>query len=416
MVSMQSWRFGARLGAALSGALLLTAALPGAATALEPEDLPPIGADSGRFNLPISCAVSLGHEAGGLKLIDLPMNVDIQGVAPTQLRPGQDFYLTQGSGSMTFPRWLTDFGSLFGVNRADAVVTEMNIGAANANPEQRNIAEDPIEIKDIGLELGKELTVRLPVDPAATFPDIGPFTSPGAGVVTLQFNSAAVLIDLKPVWGGSIKVRADCEPVAGNALLSMAVGGPAGGPPLAFHDVPLNYPAVPVNNQAGIINAPYRCTVLGSRFDVGIAVGAFTPLSVSRNGSIRFTEASGALIIPAATVGELLDAGINTVSGRVRELNLIAEGGAPGRSNVLGDGFDFPETTLTRGQDLVVELPPDDGTLTAGPWRPVAGSGHVKITLGTAAAELSFNGQDPTSATCAAPDPEVILLDAPVTG
>ncbi|WP_091455506.1 hypothetical protein [Actinokineospora iranica] len=403
------------LTAAVSGTVVLTLAVQGSAVALKPAELPPIGADSGRFNLPITCAITM-PDLGGVKVLDLPLNVDIQGVAPTQLGPGQQFFLTQGSGSMTFPRWLTDFGATFGFTKVDAVVNQMNIGAANASPAQINITEKPIAIKDIKLEQGKELTVRLPVDQTATFPDIGPFTAPDSGIVTLQFNSASVMINLKASWGFTMKVKADCKPVAGNALLSMAVGGPAGLPPLAYHNVPMNFPPIPVNNQIGIINSPYRCTVLDAPFDVGIAVGAFTPLSVTRTGSIEFTESSGALIIPAATVDKLLKAGITKASGRVKELNLVAEGGSPKISNVLGDGFPIPETTLVQGQDLVVELPPNGATLTAGPWTPDAGSNHVKISLGTASAELSFNGAAPTSATCAVPSPEVILLDAPVTG
>ncbi|GAA0246716.1 hypothetical protein GCM10010492_52840 [Saccharothrix mutabilis subsp. mutabilis] len=405
-----------RAAAVFAAILTLLVAAPATpANALDAEDLPPIGADAGRFNLPITCAITL-PELGGLKVLDLPLNVDIQGVAPTQLGPGQQFFLTQGSGSMTFPRWLTDFGATFGVNRVDAIVTNMSIGARNATPTHYNIAGDGIHVNDIALTAGQELTVRLPVDPAATFPDIGPFTAPDAGVVTLQFDRAVVLITLKAAWGLVLKLKADCLPVAGNALLSMAVGGPAGQPPLAFHGVPLDFPRIPVNHQVGIINAPYRCTVLGQPFDVGIAVGAFTPLSVARSGAIRFTESSGALIIPAATVDRLLDAGITRASGRVTELTLAAAGGSPGATNVLGEGFAIPETTLTRGRDVVVELPPDDGTLTAGPWTPDPGSGHVKISLATAAAELSLNGQPPTPVRCATPSPEVILLDAPVTG
>ncbi|WP_424186115.1 hypothetical protein ACOBQX_30260 [Actinokineospora sp. G85] len=386
---------------------------PGA-QAIPVDEVPPIGADSGRFALPISCAITL-PEFGDIKVLDLPTTVDIQGVAPTQLRPGQQFYLTQGKGGMIFPEWLPSLAGLVGIGKVDANLVEMNIGAKNASPSVINISpEGGVFLPDIPLEFGKKLDVRVPRD-GGVFPDIGPYTAPSDGVVTLQFDSALVDITLKADWGLRLKVKAVCLPVAGNALLSMAVGGEPGGEPLAFHGVPMDhFQPVEANNQVGIINSPYKCTILGGPFDVGIAVGANTPLSVKKGGQILFTNASGALVVPKATVDGLIGAGFEKISGTVKALNLNAAGGSPKVSNVLGKTFPIPETTLVSGQDITIPLPPE-GTLTAGPWTPDAGSSHVKLSLGTAEADLVLDGGAPTKADCATPSPEVILLDAPVT-
>ncbi|OLR94021.1 hypothetical protein [Actinokineospora bangkokensis] len=400
--------------AVAAGAAAGTWAVVPAAEALPVETVPPIGADSGRFALPINCEITL-PDFGGIKVLDLPTTVDIQGVAPTQLRPGQQFYLTEGKGGMVFPSWLPSLAGVVGITKVDANLVEMNIGAKGASPSKINISPaGGLLLRDIPLQFGKDLDVRVPVD-GGTFPDIGPYTAPADGVVTLQFDSALVDITLKADWGLRLAVKAKCLPVAGNALLSMAVGGEPGGEPVAFHGVPMDqFQPVAANNQVGIINSPYKCTVLGAPFDVGIAVGANTPLSVKNGGSITFTNASGALVVPKATVDQLIAAGFRKVSGKVNALNLQATGGSPKQLNVLGQGFPIPETALVAGKDIIVPLPPS-GTLTAGPWKPDLLSSHVKISLGTADADLVFDGGQPTKASCAVPSPEVILLDAPVT-
>lgn len=399
--------------AGVAAAVALTTA---PASAIPEEDVPPIGTDSGRIALPIHCEITT-PDLGDAKIYDLYTHVTIEGVAPTVLGPGQQFFLTQGRGSMTFPKELTSLAGLFGIDRADATIKEMNIGATNASPDVYNIAEDPIELKDIPISPGEDLTVEVPED-GSTFPDIGPFTAPDRGTVTLRFDGALVFVKMKSKWGYTINLKADCKPVAGNALLTKAVGGPAGQPPAAFHGAPMNYPKdIEPNTQFGIINAEYFCTApgFGKKFRAGVAVGAYTPLSVSRGGSIEFTEASSAIVLPPETVNQMMDLGFEKGSATTRELNIMAEGGSPKVVNV-GDGFEIPEQTLVRDKQHVISVPNDGSTLTAGPWRPDAGSSNVRLTLGTAGVDFTVDGiSEPISVTCAAPDPEVILLDAPVT-
>ncbi|MEU8800419.1 hypothetical protein [Spirillospora sp. NPDC048819] len=392
--------------------LVPTLVAPPAANAIPAQDLPAIGVDTGRFKLPIACTINF---AGVLPVLWLPLDVDIQGVAPVQLGPGQEFWLTQGSGSITFPEWLTTLAPILGIDRADATVSDMSIGATNSTPDAVNIAKDPITLTDIPVEPGKPLKVGLPAPGQDPF-DVGPYTAPQSGKVTLGFNSAFAQVDLKSSAGFSLPITADCKPRGGNALLTIAVGGEPGQPPAKFHGAPLNFPEPKSGELAGIINAPYQCTWSGQSHDVGIAVGADgIPLTVSRSGSFSFTNASGALTVPKETVNDLLDQGVTTVSGKVSELNLEVEGGTPQTLNVIpSQGVPIPATTLVRDQRLVVPLPAD-GTLTAGPFKPSSGSENVRVMLGGARAQLAFDGGAPTEATCGKPSPSVYLVDNPVT-
>ncbi|MEU5884196.1 hypothetical protein [Spirillospora sp. NPDC047279] len=379
-----------------------------AARALPPGDVPAIGVDTGRFKLPIGCTITLG----GLPVFYLPTDVDVQGVAPVQLGPGQEFWLTQGSGSITFPSWLTALTPILGITKADARIPDLSIGASTSTPESINIAKDkPFEIKDIAIEAGKPLKVGLPLE--GTF-DVGPFTAARSGATTLKFDGAVAEIDLKSDWGFSLPIKADCKASQGNALLKIGIGGPAGQPPAKITGAPLNFAEPASNELVGIIHAPYSCTLGPDRLDVGIAVGANIPLTVTRNGSFSFSRASGALTIPAATVGKLIAKGYTTASGKVTTQNLVIEGGTPATQNVAGDGIDIPPTALVAGKDIVIPLP-QNGTLTAGPFKPTADATTVAVSLGDAAADFTFNGSTGAKATCGTPSPKVYLVENPVT-
>lgn len=391
----------------------VAALLPGAvvappAHALPPEIVPEVGVDTGRFKLPIGCTITLA----GIPVFYLPTDVDVQGVAPVQLGPGQEFWLTQGSGSITFPSWLTSLAPILGLTSADARVTNLSIGAATATPESINIADgDPFVIDDIPIEAGRPLKVGLPLD--GTF-DVGPYTAPDGGAVTFKFDGAVAEVDLKSSAGFSIPIKADCKATQGNALLRVAVGGPAGQPPAKIQGAPLDFPEPDSNEVVGIINAPYECSLGGTPLDVGIAVGGNFPLSMRRGTSFSFTDASGALTLPAGTVNKLIDMGYTSASGEVTRLDLNVEGGSPAVDNVAEDGIEIPTVRLVRDQKIVLSLPAD-GTLTAGPYSANPGAGSVAVSMGAAAANFTFDGSTRASATCETPSPKVYLVDTPVT-
>lgn len=390
--------------------LALAAALaPSTSSALDPQLVPSIGADTGRFTLPISCQISVGT----LKLIKIGGTVDIQGIAPVQLGPGQVFYLSQGSGALTLPAWLTTLGGIVTINKADAVISSLRIGATRSTPATVDLAKlYDLSVTDVPVQGGKPLTVGLPK--TGDF-RVGPYVAPADGRVQFRFEGATADVTLKSSIGLKIKVHAECLASQGNALLSVAVGSQVDpSKPALYEGEPLSYPTVAAGNLIGIVNAPYKCDIGGQQYDVGVAVGGVIPLAVKRTGSLSITQASGALTLPAATVNRLMDAGVTSVQGKVDELKLIVDNGTPANPNVLPGGTAIPATTLQRNTAVVVSLP-TTGTVTAGPLKPGTSAPSMVIGMGSAAASLQFNGSSQVvPVTCPKPEPDALLVDAPI--
>jgi hypothetical protein len=396
------------------GVLALTAvaavlAVPTTASALDPKLVPSIGADTGRFTLPIKCGIKLG----GLKIISLNGTVDIEGIAPVQLGPGQEFYLTQGKGALTLPGFLSLLGPIVTVTKADANITSLRIGATRSTPATVDLAKNyDLSVADVPVQFGKIITVGLPKEGNFL---VGPYHAPADGRVQFRFEGADADVTLKSTLGLKIKVTAECVASEGNALLSVAVGSNVdASKPARYENEPLNFPQAGRGEVVGIVHAPYNCNVGGKQYDVGIAVGGNFPLAVKRTGSLSFTKASGAMTIPAATVNKMLDDGINSVQGRVDELHLIIEGGTDANPNVLPAGTEIPRTTLQRNTPIIVSLP-TTGSIQAGPYKPAAGATTMVIGMGSAAATFQFNGGGQSvKATCPKPEPDALLVDAPI--
>lgn len=384
------------------------ALVPVTAHALDPQLVPSIGADTGRFTLPIACGIKLGT----FKIATIKGTVDIEGVAPVQLGPGQDFYLSQGKGSLTLPGWLSALGGIIAIKKADAVVDTLMIGATRSNPAAINLASlYDLSVTDVPVDAGKPIIVGLPK--TGTF-RIGPYKAPADGRVQFRFEGATANVTLK-AGTLKIKVRAECVASQGNALLSVAVGNQVdSSKPALYEGEPLSYPPVAAGNLIGIVNAPYKCDIGGQTYDVGVAVGGVIPLAVKRTGSLSITQASGAITLPAATVNRLLDAGVTSVQGKVDELKLIVDNGTPVNPNVLPGGTAIPSTLLQRNTSVIISLP-TTGTVTAGPFKPSTTAASMVIGMGSAAASLQFNGSNEVvPVTCPKPEPDALLVDAPI--
>jgi hypothetical protein len=398
-----------RMRGAFALIAVAAALAPTAASALDTKLVPSIGADTGRFTLPISCAIKLGT----LQVAKINGTVDIQGIAPVQLGPGQQFYLSQGSGALTLPAWLTTLGGLVTIKKADAVVDSLLIGATRSNPATIDLAKNyDLSVTDVPVVAGKPITVGLPK--LGNF-RVGPYVAPADGRVQFRFEGATANVTLKGAGTLKVKVRAECAASQGNALLSVAVGNQVDPTkPALYENEPLSYPTVAAGNLIGIVNSPYKCDIGGTQYDVGIAVGGVIPLAVKKAGTLSITQASGAITLPAATVNRLLDAGYTSLQGKVDELRLIVDNGSPANPNVLPGGTTIPVTTLVRDTPVIVSLP-TAGTVTAGPFKPTAGAASMVIGMGSAAATLQFNGngQD-VKATCPKPEPDALLVDAPL--
>lgn len=408
---MKSLTFLQRTGAALA-AVAAMASVHTSAYALDPALVPSVGADTGRFTLPISCGIKLG----GVKVITIKGTVDIQGIAPVQLGPGQEFYLTQGRGELTLPAWLSTLGGLVVVKKADAVVDSLLIGATRSQPATINLASkyaQDFTLTNLPITAGKPVTVGLPKTGDFL---VGPYVAPADGRVQFRFEGASANVTLKSDLGVNVKVRAECVASEGNALLSVAVGKEIDpSVPSRWEGEPLNFPKVASNSLVGIVNSPYKCQMNGKTYDVGIAVGGVLPLAIKSTQTMSITNASGALTLPAETVNRLMDEGVTSVSGRVDELRLTVEGGTPASPNVIpAAGVPIPTTVLQRDTKIVLSIP-STGTLSAGPYKPTAKGTNMVLGMGTAAATFKFNGSNAdVKATCAKPSPEALLVDAPV--
>ncbi|HEX5357946.1 MAG TPA: DUF6801 domain-containing protein [Aquabacterium sp.] len=397
----------------MRGALALMAVgvalAPTTASALDTNLVPSIGADTGRFTLPISCQISVGT----LKLIKIGGTVDIQGIAPVQLGPGQAFYLSQGSGALTLPAWLSTLGGIATINKADATVSSLKIGATRSTPATVDLSRlYDLSVTDVPVVSGKPITVGLPKTGSFR---VGPYIAPADGRVQFRFEGATADVTLKSSLGLKIKVHAECAASQGNALLSVAVGSQVDpSKPALFEGEPLSYPTVAAGNLIGIVNAPYKCDIGGQRYDVGVAVGGVIPLAVKRTGTLSITQASGAITLPATTVNRLMDAGVTSIQGKVDELKLIVDNGTPANPNVLPGGTAIPSTSLVRDKAVVLSLP-TNGTVTAGPFKPSATAASMVIGMGSAAATLQFNGSNQTvPVSCPKPEPDALLVDAPI--
>jgi hypothetical protein len=406
---MTSISFLRRMRGAFALIAVGVALVPTTSRALDTKLVPSIGADTGRFTLPISCQISLGT----LKVIKIGGTVDIQGIAPVQLGPGQEFYLSQGAGALTLPAWLSTLGGIVTINKADANVSSLRIGATRSTPATVDLAKlYDLSVTDVPVVGGKPITVGLPK--TGDF-RVGPYVAPADGRVQFRFEGATADVTLKSSVGIKIKVHAECVASQGNALLSVAVGSQVdASKPALYEGEPLSYPTVAAGNLVGIVNAPYKCNIGGTTYDVGIAVGGVIPLAVKKAGTLSITEASGALVVPAATVNKMLDAGITSILGKVDELHLVVDNGSPANPNVLPNGTPFPLTQLQRDTAITLSLP-TSGTVTAGPFKPTAGAASMVIGLGAAAATFQFNGNGQNvKVSCPKPEPDALLVDAPL--
>lgn len=408
-----------RVGALIAGATAALAfAAPTPASAIPVAEVPDIGADAGRFTLPITCDITVPL-LGNLKVLNLPGTVDIKGIAPVQLAPGQPFYLSQGAGALTLPAWLSTLGGLVTVDRADANVDTLYIDATRSTPERINLSKlANLRVTDIPLKAGQPITVALPK--TGVF-NIGPYTAPQDGRTSLKFGGATANVTIKSrALGFSIPVRAYCKAAAnaggGASLLSIAVGGAPNSETINFQNNPLNFPKAPYNALIGIVNAPYTCSFRGETLDVGVAVQGTIPLTVKRGYSLPINDASGAFQIAPETVNAFLDQGHTSISGKVTKLTLRAEGGIPAEPNVVpAAGITIPPTPLVRDQRLTVPLPAA-GTLSAGPFFTIPTAKALILSLGSAEAQIAFDGETtPTTASCATPSPDAILVDAAIT-
>jgi hypothetical protein len=382
--------------------------------ALEAAKVPPINASVGTFNLPLTCGIKV-PALGNLQVWNLATSAAISGAVPAAIGPGQRFYLSEGSGSLTMPAWVTSLAPIIGAKSANVALTEINISAHGATPEVINIAATPLILNGIPIVAGKPLTAGLPSSGVFT---VGPWTAPDAGLVSLNFAGAKANVDMINAKGKKIlTITATCATPPDTALLTMEVGGPAGQPDGKIEDVFVKYPTAAKNYDNGVMVPRYRCTLDGQPVEVGIAFGAVSPLKLSSNKTLQYKNASGALILPAPLVNSLLGKGVTSVSSSIRKLIVTTDGATKPSLDVATSNAGQLDTSV---QPLVPDSPliavvPKQGDLTMPPIVKTSTSSVLRVSAGEAEVDLFYNHtSEAHRLSCGAPSPRIFLGASPL--
>lgn len=449
---MKTLSFSHRVREAVVAATVAAVIVPSTASATTESVIPSIGVDTGRFNLALSCAVSLPW-LGGLKILDLPGEVDIKGIAPVQLGPGQEFWLTQGSAGVILPQWLSALANVGTIFRVGVDIPEINIGAAGATPATINLAERyDMSIRKARISGAGTIKIGLPIfgpddyyygsdtlrmqlaadnlNGDDTYFNVGPFTAPDEGRIQFRFEGAKVKVWLRTIFNFAIPVNASCKPSKGNSLLSVDIGDTVDtSKPGKFEGEPLDYPPVRPGHIVGTVNAPYTCNFdyengKKESYNLGIAVGGTFPLAVKRNVGLSFFDAYGALTIPPETMEAMSNNGISSISGYVHALNLFAENGYPDVLNVLPGGTPISPISIGKTYDYEsgvekysqsITVLPEGGPITAGTIFVENEDENLLVGMGAASAtmQIMVDGVEETAeVSCARPVPDALLLDA----
>lgn len=422
---------------------------PTTSSAFTADQVPSIGADTGRFTLDLTCAVRLPW-LGGLKIMNLPGTADIEGIAPVQLGPGQEFWLTQGKGGVELPQWLSALANVGTITRVDVELPEILIGAVGATPATINLSENyntnipRARLSGLGtIQIGlptfgprdnffgtPELLEQLEAENSDVYDkygqpanplyfNVGPFIAPDEGRIQFRFEGAKAVVTLHTILPFfKPRATANCKPSAGNSLLSVDIGDNVdASKPAKFEGEPLDYPEIAPGTIVGIVNAPYQCDFKYGdgrveKYDLGIAVGGNFPLAVDNEVGLTFLESSGAITIPPETSTKMVANGIYTLGGTVHELNLFAENGVPSVLNVLPGGITISDTLIDSGMEQIIVLP-ESGPISAGPIFVDNTDETILVGMSNASATLEINqGEDTVEVSCPRPVPDALLLDA----
>jgi hypothetical protein len=396
-----------RRTAVLTLAAAALSAPTGAHAAITADQVPGPNVSTGRFTLPLQCKIALPW-LGNIKILTLPATVQVAGAMPSSLGPGQRFYLSKASGRLVLPGWLSNLAPFIGASQARATVPQINIRAAGAaSTEVVNMAKTPLTVSGIKLTPGRDISVGLPLNGYFT---VGPWTAPQSGAVTLSFKNATARVDLQTSSGLTLTtVSANCTTASNLGLATIDVGGAPGQPDALIEDAAVDsFSAPPSGFDNGVISAGYQCALFGQEYTTAVAFSAISPLRLAAGAALTFQKANGAVVLPPAAVNALLDRDITTISGRVRRLELIAEGATPASIDVVaGQSITFGPTTLTRDRRAVI-LVPGTGDLTVGPFTRV-GTQTIRTLGGPAMFELDTR-EGAASVSCTPPtNPRVFI-------
>lgn len=384
------------------------------ATSIVPVNPTPGGlpdwAESGRINQDVKCTLPiLGSQT---------FTEQMSGTLSTEFAPGQSFYLTDGSGSLTIPSYLVTLLRLFGTKYISGTINTLDFGVLNGSPSTFNAASPAITIPKTQLIAGKALTLQIPGP--GNLLNVGPIDAGLSGDTTLQIGAA----------GGSVRLLdSSGNPLLGLPALGISCSAPSptvtliavniAGLPTTAVSAPatgqqVNTAPVPLGYFAGTVRTPLSCTANGTPVGIDASETATDDPNVAQNGSFDFIDASGSLTLPASYVNTLISEGVASASGSISTLDIDQDGGSPAVVNAADPAFTVGSHQLVANQPITINLPEGGGSYTVGPFG--VGTGSVDIqTQGPAGGTLNLADAggnpvgSPVTVSCAAPSPQVIV-------
>ncbi|KAA2250173.1 hypothetical protein F0L68_39205 [Solihabitans fulvus] len=402
------WR---QWGIVAGGVLVAALAVVPTAGAAPVSPAVPAGAEIGQVNFPFSCTMPIiGTQT---------VNVGLSGTLTSQLGSGQQFYLSDGAGTLTIPANVVNLIAALGADSMSGTVNTLQITATGATPASLDAANGtPIVIPSTKLVADQPVVLPLPADGLLT---VGPYTAGTSGIANLGVGGSTATINLADASGNPVLYPLDVTCDAPNPTVSLAavnIGGPAGLPPAqpstgaraVFGDIPLG-------SLTGSVNLPLSCTVsgLGSQDISGTLTGTFARV-VPGGSQFSITGGGGSLNYSASAVNAILAQypTATTASGSLTDFEVQADNATPASVNAASPAIAVGQTALTAGQAASVPIPSGTDTLTIGPFTAGPSGGQVTLSAGSSGGTITVQDAGGTTLgsaqiSCATPNPRVAL-------
>lgn len=408
------------LMSAVTTACLLGAQLSAQAAGVDPTNIP-LNSQIGSLRIPLSCTFPIiGKQT---------LNIKLTGSMATTVTPGQQFYMTDGSGILELPQGLVDLSySLLGARSGTGTISELNFAIANGTPAIINGLSSPIVIDNLPIKAGEPVRLALP---PTGFIQIGPLTATNTvpSQVLVKMSSAKGVLRLLTKTGKTIlwDLGVACAaPSPEIIVLGMTVAGTHSDEVSAPHtNIRTEDLDAPFMTQAGSLRFPLSCNISGlGRREVdgtftGIAPALYAPGEVFDSA----TSGYGNIVLSGDTIGEML-AQVPTAKSAalmVTRLEFNSTNTAPAQIDMAATGaITGADIPLVAGQRAASRIPAS-GFLTIGKWKALATGTDTAMYVGRTNATVALKnatGQviDTRTVACDEPNPRTTLVSVTIGG
>lgn len=408
------------LMSAVTTACLLGAQLSAQAAGVDPTNIP-LNSQIGSLRIPLSCTFPIiGKQT---------LNIKLTGSMATTVTPGQQFYMTDGSGILELPQGLVDLSyNLLGARFGNGTISELNFAIANGTPAIINGVSAPIVVENLPIVAGQPVRMALP---PTGFIQIGPLTATSTvpSQVLVKMSSAKGVLRLLTKTGKTIlwDLGVACAaPSPEIIVLGMTVAGTHSDEVSAPHtNIRTEDLDAPFMTQAGSLRFPLSCNISGlGRREVdgtftGIAPALYAPGEVFDSA----TSGYGNIVLSGDTIGEML-AQVPTAKSAalmVTRLEFNSTNTAPAQIDMAATGaITGADIPLVAGQRAASRIPAS-GFLTIGKWKALTTGTDTAMYVGRTNATVALkngNGQviDTRTVACDEPNPRTTLVSVTIGG